>query len=383
MHARRMKVGASKVRVTPDSGVFLSGFPRGRRSTGVHDDIWVRCLSIDDDKTLLSIATADVWGVLREDVDSITSELKLGSTEHLLLCSTHVHSAPDMLGIFGPDSRTSGTDEKYVQKFRSAVVQCVNDSRLSMREVSVRISSGKPGIRIENSRTPGLVDRACLNVYLAEGDGKAVHTIVNSTCPPLLSYEENTKVSSDWLSSFYDRTDKRMRGVSLFLQGSPGGILPPIVANRTFEEADNIGRAMSEQAVNSYGKASKIGLDHLAVSERTLEVPVENRLMMALSALGTLRGRVHDKRRTTVSTVRLGPLTIATFPGSAFPKVALETKEMMKTPHRVVASFVNDYIGFIIPSSEFDPAKYEERISLGRDVAAALVSELAQPLGTS
>ena len=143
VHARRMKVGASKVRVTPDSGVFLSGFPRGRRSTGVHDDIWVRCLSIDDDKTLLSIATADVWGVLREDVDSITSELKLGSTEHLLLCSTHVHSAPDMLGIFGPDSRTSGTDEKYVQKFRSAVVQCVNDSRLSMREVSVRISSGK------------------------------------------------------------------------------------------------------------------------------------------------------------------------------------------------------------------------------------------------
>jgi len=81
--------------------------------------------------------------------------------------------------------------------------------------------------------------------------------------------------------------------------------------------------------------------------------------------------------------VRLGPLTVATFPGSAFPKVALETKEMMKTPHKVVASFVNDYIGFIIPSSEFDPAKYEERISLGRDVAAALVSELAQPLRTS
>jgi len=375
-----MRVGASKVRVTPDSGVFLSGFPRGRKSTGVHDDIWVRCLSIRDEESLLSIVTADFWGVLREDVDQIASELKADDARHLLLCTTHVHSAPDMLGIFGPDSRTSGADESYVRKFKSAVVQCVNDSRLSMRDATVRVSRGKPSIRIESARSPGPIDGACMNIYIAERNGKAVHTIVNATCPPLLSDEDNTKVSSDWLSSFYNRTDERMGGVSLFLQGSPGGVLPPIVAKRTFEEADRIGRAMSEQATSSYDKAVEIAADRVAVNERTLEVPVENRLMMALSALGTFRGRVHNKRSTTVSTVRLGPLTIATFPGSAFPKVALETKEMMKTPYRVVASFVNDYVGFIIPSSEFDLAKYEERISLGRDVASVLVSELAQSL---
>lgn len=375
-----MRVGASKVKVTPDSSVFLSGFPRGRRSTGVHDDIWVRCLSIRDDENLLSIVTADVWGVLREDVDEIASELKLDSTRHLLLCSTHVHSAPDMLGFFGPSSRTSGTDENYVKEFRSAVVQCVNDSRLSMRDTSVKVANGKNGIRIESARTPGLVDAACLNIYLVEKNGRGVHTIVNSTCPPVLSDEENTKVSSDWLNSFYSRTDERMGGVSLFLQGSPGGILPPIIPNRTFEGADKVGRAMSEQAVNSYAKAMEIQVDHVDVTERTLEVPVENRLMMALSALGTFRGRVHNKRRTTVSTVRIGPLTIATFPGSTFPQVAFEAKEMMRTPYKAVASFANDCIGFIIPSSEFDPAKYEERISLGRDVAAVLVSGLAQPL---
>jgi hypothetical protein len=347
---------------------------------GVHDDIWVRSISLNDGHSLLSIVTADLWGMPREDMDDIVGQLKLGKGEHLLLCSTGVHSAPDMLGIFGPDSRTTGTDEEYVHRLRSAVVECVKASRSSMKEVSVKVSSGRPNVRIGSSRTPGLVDETCINIYLEEKGGGKVHSIVNSTCPPVLSGEENTSISSDWLGSFYERTEERLKGIPLFLQASPGGVLPPIVSSRKFDEAEKVGKAMSEQAVSGYGKAVEIDANPIMVDQRIVEVPVENRLMMALSAMGTLRCRIRDSRRTAVAAVRLGALSMATFPGSVFPEISLEVKRMMKSPHRMVASLANDFIGFIIPPSKFDPAMYEERMSLGRDVAPVLISEIAHRL---
>ena len=115
----------------------------------------------------------------------------------MLVCSTHVNSSPDMLGIFGPDSKTSGADEAYVKKFRSAVAHCVAESRLSMKDVSLRVATGKPSVKIENFRTPGLVDGTGLTVYFAEGNGKNVHSLTSSSGPAVLSSEDNTVISSD------------------------------------------------------------------------------------------------------------------------------------------------------------------------------------------
>jgi len=377
-----MRAGTSKITINPDSDVYLSGFPRGRKSSGVHDGIWVRCLSLDDGKNLLSIVTADLWGVLREDVEKIRDALKPDDNRHLLLCCTHVHSAPDMLGIFGPDSKTSGSDERYVEKFRSAVVRCVTESRLSMKDVSMRVATGKPNLKVENFRNPGLVDGVGLTVYFAEKGEKRVHSLTNSIGPAVLSSEDNRLISSDWLHSFYSKTEKQMGGIPLFVQGSLGGIMCPIVASRTFDEADKMGNSMAEYVVGNYRKSIEVHANEIAVIEKAVEVPVENRLMMALSAMGTFRGKIHNRRETKLAVVKVGPLTIATLPGSVFPEVGLEVKAMMKSPHRALVSFANDYLGFIIPSSKFDPTMYEERISLGRDVADILMAEIGQPLGS-
>jgi hypothetical protein len=376
-----MKVGASKVVITPDPGPYLSGFPRGRRSKGVHDDLWVRCLSLHDGRNLLSVVTSDLWAVLREDIDEIGKELNLESNEHLLLCSTHVNSSPDLLGMFGPDSRTSGTDEAYVREFRSAVVHCVTESRLSMKDVSVRIASGKPNLKIENFRTPSLVDGTGVTIYFTERGGKNVHSLTGSSVPAVLSSEENTVISCDWLDSFYSRTEQQMGGIPLFMQGSLGGIMCPIVASRTFDEADKMGNSMADYVVGNYPESVEVNASEVTTIEKTVEVPVENRLMMALSAMGTFRGQIHNRRQTKVAVVRIGPLTIAMLPGSVFPEVGYEVKTMMKSQYRAVVSFANDYVGFIIPTSKFDPTMYEERISLGRDVANVLVTEIGLHLG--
>ena len=371
-----MKAGASKINITPDSEVYLSGFPRGRRSKGVHDDLWARCLSLSNGSTLLSIVTADLWAVLREDIDEIARELKPKDNEHLLVCSTHVDSSPDMLGMFGPDSRTSGTDETYVEKFRSAVVRCVEESRASMKDVTIRVAAGRPNLKIENLRDPSRVNGTGLTVYFAEKGGRSVHSLTSSSAPAVVTGEESALVSCDWLHSFYTKTEQKMGGIPLFLQGPLGGAMYSTVTQRSFDEASKIGNIMADYVIGNYPKSDETKGSEVSAVEKVVEVPVENRLMMALSAIGTFRGQMHNKRKTRVVVVRLGPLTMATLPGSAFPEVAYEIKAMMRSQHRVVVSFADDYVGFIIPQSKFDPTMYEERISLGREVAKVLTTEM-------
>ena len=371
-----MKAGASKINITPDSEVYLSGFPRGRRSKGVHDDLWARCLSLSNGSTLLSIVTADLWAVLREDIDEIARELKPKDNEHLLVCSTHVDSSPDMLGMFGPDSRTSGTDETYVEKFRSAVVRCVEESRASMKDVTIRVAAGRPNLKIENLRDPSRVNGTGLTVYFAEKGGRSVHSLTSSSAPAVVTGEESALVSCDWLHSFYTKTEQKMGGIPLFLQGPLGGAMYSTVTQRSFDEASKIGNIMADYVIGNYSKSDETKGSEVSAVEKVVEVPVENRLMMALSAIGTFRGQMHNKRKTRVVVVRLGPLTMATLPGSAFPEVAYEIKGMMRSQHRVVVSFADDYVGFIIPQSKFDPTMYEERISLGREVAKVLTTEM-------
>ena len=60
-----LKAGAAKRIITPRGNLFLAGYgpvflPWGhRKSTGVHDDIYARCLALSDDQTTLAFVALD------------------------------------------------------------------------------------------------------------------------------------------------------------------------------------------------------------------------------------------------------------------------------------------------------------------------------------
>jgi hypothetical protein len=61
--ANTFKAGAAKRVITPDMNVYLAGLGNNRLSAGVHDDIYARCLLLDDGETKIGIVSLDLIGL--------------------------------------------------------------------------------------------------------------------------------------------------------------------------------------------------------------------------------------------------------------------------------------------------------------------------------
>jgi len=93
---RQFLAGAGTSNVTPFIGDVIVGGFGVPRSTNVHDELHARCLVLDDGDTRLVFAIVDNVGILREVFDE-AKRLIHESTgipkEHMLMSSTHTHSA--------------------------------------------------------------------------------------------------------------------------------------------------------------------------------------------------------------------------------------------------------------------------------------------------
>ena len=102
-----LKAGAAKRIITPRGNLFLAGYgpvflPWGhRKSTGVHDDIYARCLALSDDQTTLAFVALDFISFSQSDMEAIRSRAqeKLGRQDVMVAVGTiPTHSSPDTTG---------------------------------------------------------------------------------------------------------------------------------------------------------------------------------------------------------------------------------------------------------------------------------------------
>ena len=93
---KQFRAGGATSNVTPFLGAGIVGGWGVPPSTHVHDDLHARCLVLDDGETRLVFAIVDNVGILREVFDE-AKRLIHESTgipkEHMLMSSTHTHSA--------------------------------------------------------------------------------------------------------------------------------------------------------------------------------------------------------------------------------------------------------------------------------------------------
>src|SRR3989344_1807038 len=87
------KAAAGSVKITPDKEVNLGGFYTPRVSTGVHDDLYARCLILEcPDGQRLAFVSLDLVGFIRYDVLLVKKELSIKgiiNPDAVFLFSTH------------------------------------------------------------------------------------------------------------------------------------------------------------------------------------------------------------------------------------------------------------------------------------------------------
>jgi hypothetical protein len=392
MTAEGLFAGAVARTITPPldasaSPVFLAGFQRDRRATAIAHELHVRSLAISSDAGRpFVLAVCDLIGLVRSETLTIR-EAVADLDADVVVTSTHTHSGPDTIGLWGPDEATRGVDEAWLAAARARVVESIRAAVDSREPAVARVATtGVDGV-IENYRDPDVVDAqvGALALDRASGGG-AIATLANVGCHPEVLDGGSSVVSSDMAGACARAFEAVRGGVGFWVSGDLGGMQSPADGPRTIAEADRKGAVCADAALAALAGAQP--LPDATVRYRSAEValPLWNPRFRAGLASGVLSGAIGPDGTivTEVGLLELGPSRWACWPGEVLPRLGIESKRRLGSRYPFLVGLANDELGYILFDEDFvepadwdDPGRqYEESMSVGPTAGSRLLTAL-------
>ncbi len=378
-----MEAGADTRLITPSlegGPVYLAGFQGNRVATGVADDLRVRTMALREEGRPFALAVCDLIGLVREDTLAVRASLP---GVDVVVASTHTHSGPDTIGLWGPDERTRGVDEPYLERVRERVVASIESAVASLEPAWLRFGAAPVDGVVRNFRDPEVLDDV-VSVLVAEGeDGSAIGTLLNFPCHPEVLDGESTVVSADMAGAACRAVERGRGGIAVWASGGLGGMQSPDTGVRTPEEAGRLGSLVASAALGALG--AERFRPELRYRRAEVDLSLWNPRFRAALDAGLLRGTVGGGQlRTEVSLLELGPARVAFAPGEVLPALGLVIKEGLACRFPFLVGLANDELGYILPREQFvepadwdDPGpQYEESMSVGPETGPRLMDAL-------
>ena len=381
-----MKIGYAQEVITPslDRPVFLAGFGNNRLAQTVHDDLFVRALSIQDERTTLVLAALDLIGFFSYDVRDVIQKLQASETfrafhPEVVIASTHTHHGPDTMGLWGPDDKTRGVDPAYMAVTKKKIAGTILASLSALKPASVKWTSVRvPGVA-KNARNPEIVDEE-LTLAQFSFDDQVLVTLFNFPCHPEVLWEHNPHITADYPSYLRAEVEKQTGAPCIFVAGALGGMMTPDVQAHSFEESELMGRKLAGQGLKALAHVEE-QIPTVRIRKKEITARLTN-ILYKMAFRRNLLQDVRDKKgyvHSEVNLLQIGDLWIATVPGEMLPKLGLQLKEWMKEAGAKVTGVIglaNDELGYILPAEDFKypwnpfrPGKhYEETNSIGREI---------------
>jgi hypothetical protein len=407
-----LHVGFGRVKINPDLSdpgrpVWLAGFSQNRAATAIHDDLWAIACVIEDGYTRLGIVGLDAIGFFHDDVIAVRQRLPQRlRLSYTVICSTHNHSTPDLMGLWGPNHLTTGVDPAYRELVISATVRALTSAIDALAPAKVafhEIATETEGL-VTDTREPIVHDPDIRVMHFThQVHGATIGTLVNWANHPETPWSGNTEITADFPGYLRDALEHGITrdgelvqpglgGTHLFINGAIGGLIttsPNVTVRDPYSGAEfkrpshEKGAALGHQLAwriytrLSTSKAPAADFAPMAVQARTMQVPMQNKLFL-LAPLAGVIDRGHgwqswNKLRTEVALITIGEASIVCLPGEVYPELVnggierapgadfdidpIEVppiRELMPGEIKFVFGLANDEIGYIIPKSQWD-----------------------------
>lgn len=374
----KFMAGASKAKITPEKPVCLAGFNTSRKSEGVHDDLYAKCVVLDDGQTTVGLVSLDLIGLFHDDVEKIRKRISEKYGDSIIIASTHTHSGPDTIGYF---SIPSGVDEEYMDGLEKKVEECVNNAIKSMEHAKLELASIKAPSNIsKNIRVEGYKDDELSVIKINGLEGKTLATIINYAAHPEILERENKLVSADFVGYLSSKVEEKLGGTAIFLNGALGGMITPRVEGHDFKDAEKTGLKLYETVLNALEKSEIVHNPKISLKQKKFKLYVDNWKFLLLRKLSIIRRKEYEPKHimTEVNLIRIGPAELVTIPGEAFPSIGFWVKDQMNEKYKFVIGLGNDEIGYIMTRKEFKDKlySYEQSMSLGKKTWQSIKTEL-------
>ena len=402
----RLRAGFGRRVINPDISkpVWVAGFAHNRAATAIHDDLKAIAAVVDDGEHRIGVVALDAIGFFHDEVlavrRSVPSSARL---DYVIVASTHNHSTPDLMGIWGPSDFRSGIDPAYRRAVVAGAAGALMDAvdALTLAAVShVEVPLEAPGL-VADSRDPQVFDNTMRLMVFTAPDGRTIGSIVNWANHPETPWADNTELTADFPGYLRDalesgvmvdgrQAEAGLGGIHVYVNGAIGGLMTTNPATTvvdpytrqphaapSHDKARAVGRRLAQAALAAVRSEAAVPQSEprIAFAARTIELKIDNPLFSLAAALG-LFGRGQPRFnwiRSEVAVVTFGDASLMCVPGELYPEIAnggiehppgadfdltpVEVpalRELMPGRVKFLIGLANDEVGYIIPKSEWD-----------------------------
>ncbi len=391
-----IQVGAAVRVITPDPLLPVSGgmgTPHPTREK--RDDITARAIVFRKDGVSVAVVSLDVIGFPSVLGDRVRARVPGIPADHILIGSTHTHSAPDCYAF--PDGKGGHTgDLKYIQSVCDKAAEAVNEAIDRLQPAWIKIATGEAQGKIAyNYYAPDLYDRRMSVIQAVSPEGKTIATLVNYAVHPEVLGNGIGILSPDLIGPLCSKLESLTGGTALFMNGAQGGMVTADNRDlkqhrdqeraywkdsRSWDECLRIGHLMATESLRIVKDAQPQKNPMLFCDSINVRFPVDSKLMWAV-IVGSPLNYPHNADQSVnarINLVNLGDAQILTIPGEALPNIGFYLKRKMRGKHHLLFGLTNDAFGYILTKVDFQSFpryEYVSRTSLGEMTGEILIEK--------
>jgi len=241
-----MRAGAARVDITPELPVDVLGYVRRDKAPRrISDPLLATCVYVNDGDAVAVIIAADLGTLAPGCAETVRAAVAAAvdcRPEQILLNSSHSHAAPwpgAQLKLGGETDRWTELELAYWDAVPRHFARVASQARQAATEARFAGAVGHaPGLAVNRrERTPdgrtilgwnpdGFVDDSVPSIRIDALDGRPIATLVGFGCHPVVVGPDVAAVGSDFVGPLRRQVEAIRGGVTVFLQGAAGNVLP-------------------------------------------------------------------------------------------------------------------------------------------------------------
>ncbi len=275
--------------ITPSKETFLIE-PRGKKSTGTHDELYVKALALGDGENKFVIVSFDLIGLddsLVSRIHKAVYDLTGINPQQLMLNTSHTHSSPITLNAMDPlpeemDKGESARNKKWENQMVVTTAKTVETAVTNMKKVSV--SHGKYPVQVGFNRRLSLSFKASMKpnpfgpslkntdaVYVNH-ENSVMAVIFSYAAHPVCVHSTSTEFSADYPGYACEFIERKFpHSIPMFLQGCAGNINSTLKGG--YEAALLDGNKLGNAVVKSNQNSQKINSAAIYYDQRNFYLP--------------------------------------------------------------------------------------------------------------
>lgn len=438
---RVFQAGAATSNISPPLGLPIVGgwSPSGARH--IHDELYARCLVLDDGTTRIAFVVCDNLGIPREVIlkakELIEKDTGLPPSA-VVIGSTHTHSASsarsyeDLLTrkiADGVRRAINNLEPAQIGWGRGELPEWVHNRRWFVKSEEVRrnpfggvdrVRMNPPSASPELIKPAGPVDPEIVFLTVRSTGGRPIGLLANYGLHYVGPGLSGAQISADYFGVFSERIKEMLKAdrqlppfVGMMSNGASGDVTStdrsrPYRQYKTFEKCQIVANSAAAEVYRAYQVVEWHDWVPLKIVYRDLDLATRKPSPELVTwARGVLErppvtepyhSREQDYARRTLAlaeapertlfalqAVRIGDLGITTIPTETFAEIGLELKERSPFRTSFTMSITNGFHGYLPTPQQHELGGYETWLGTNRvekeastKIIAALMEMVAE-----